>query len=190
MKIDNYIRQYRNVFSKEEVDLILTERINTSLKNGVLTDLLVRRDTQDEKWIKIHELIESKITSIVHEYLLSYCRLFPLEHLSVSHIGFLNDHSGSFTETHYDSEMVVFNGEAIVKPLIVLIYLNDGYDGGELMFPLQGFQTTPEIGSIVVFPSGFAFPHLSIPVIDGSKHLCRITYKVSNDFYKVAVMEI
>jgi hypothetical protein len=185
-----HVQQYDNVFTKEEMRLLLNQRIESSSNDGRLGDLLVRRDTTDPKWIQMYSMIESKITTVVASHLERYCKLVYFDSMSISHIGFVNDYDGSFTETHYDAEMVIFKGEMIVKPLIVLIYLNDGYTGGELVFPLEGFTSKPTEGSIVIFPSGFAFPHVSMPVTNGSKHLCRITYKMDNDYFNVAVMEI
>jgi len=50
-----------------------------------------------------------------------------------------------------------------------LIYLNDGYDGGELHFPFQDVTIQPKKGQIVLFPSGFTHVHTSKPVKKGEK---------------------
>jgi hypothetical protein len=86
--------------------------------------------------------------------------------------------------------MVIVKERIIVKPFVILIYLNDNYEGGELLFPLQNFKTKPKKGSTVIFPCNFAFPHVSQPVTSGSKHVCRVTFKVSPEKYKVDMLEI
>jgi hypothetical protein len=57
----------------------------------------------------------------------------------------------------------------------VVGYPNDNYDGGEITFP--GFDLTykPEAGDLLLFPSSFAYAHLSEPVIgDGIKYTLAI----------------
>lgn len=52
----------------------------------------------------------------------------------------------------------------------VLIYLNEDYEGGELHFPRQSITFKPSAGSIVLFPSDFTYPHISAPVVSGTKY--------------------
>lgn len=51
-----------------------------------------------------------------------------------------------------------------------VLYLNDDYEGGELHFPRQGLTYKPRAGSLILFPSGFSYPHASLPVIRGTKY--------------------
>ena len=46
----------------------------------------------------------------------------------------------------------------------VIIFLNDDFDGGELIYPDQGFTIKPKIGTMVVAPAGIEFPHYVTPV--------------------------
>jgi len=58
------------------------------------------------------------------------------------------------------------------NPRIVsmLLYLNDDFEGGELVFNRQDLEIKPKAGSIVVFPSNWTHPHSSSPIIKGIKH--------------------
>jgi hypothetical protein len=39
------------------------------------------------------------------------------------------------------------------------IYLNDDYNGGELIFPLMNLKIKPEIGDLITYRSDIQFPH-------------------------------
>lgn len=53
-----------------------------------------------------------------------------------------------------------------------LLYLNDDYEGGELVFPEQGVSIKPFAGSIVVFPSTEPFFYQNNKIISGEKYVC------------------
>jgi predicted 2-oxoglutarate/Fe(II)-dependent dioxygenase YbiX len=52
-----------------------------------------------------------------------------------------------------------------------LLYLNADYDGGELHFPRQKLVFEPSPGSIVMFPSGLAYPHEARRITRGRKYV-------------------
>ena len=186
----NPIRQYNNVFSSKECDFILSTRVKYSKTPLGLKDLLIFRDESYSEWNKIFNIIETNMGDIIDNYVGQFLNLFPKHALSVSHIGFLNDKSGSFTEIHYDWELVFFKKRTIIKPFVAIIYLNDDFDGGDLLFPLQQERTIPKKGSVVVFPCNYTYPHVSQPVVKGNKHVCRITYKMDPESYAIEIMEI
>lgn len=51
-----------------------------------------------------------------------------------------------------------------------VLYLNDDFEGGETNFPLQSAKVTPKLGSIVFFPSSYAYPHESLTIKEGVKY--------------------
>lgn len=51
-----------------------------------------------------------------------------------------------------------------------LAYLNDDYEGGELVFPRREITIKPEAGSLVFFPSDFSYSHASMPIKTGTKY--------------------
>lgn len=55
------------------------------------------------------------------------------------------------------------------RQLSVVLYLNDGFDGGETYFPRQQRVITPVAGNLIVFPSHFTHPHASADVVTGVK---------------------
>lgn len=57
-------------------------------------------------------------------------------------------------------------------PLITaILYLNDNYDGGDLVFKNQNIKIKPIAGSIVIFPSVDPFFHESLTLKSGNKYI-------------------
>ena len=54
--------------------------------------------------------------------------------------------------------------------LSAVLYLNDGFEGGELHFPRQRLTYNPKAGSLLLFPANFCYPHASLPVRRGTKY--------------------
>lgn len=62
------------------------------------------------------------------------------------------------------------HGPAYVTTVSAVGYLNDNYDGGELVFPRFDLKIKPEPGDLVVFPSTFIYEHSSEPIVSGTKY--------------------
>lgn len=58
----------------------------------------------------------------------------------------------------------------------MILFLNDNFDGGELIFPKQEIIVTPEKGTLVVFPMSYMYPHLVNGVINGDRYVARINF--------------
>jgi len=56
------------------------------------------------------------------------------------------------------------------RQLSVVLYLNEGFDGGETYFPRQKRVVQPRTGDLIVFPSHFTHPHSSADVETGTKY--------------------
>lgn len=185
-----YIKLNPKVFSNQECERILELRRRDSTVDGKLTDFLVFKDEAKGDWVEILQMIEERMMPLLQSFGKEFLSLLPVKHLEISHIGFLNDDFGSFTELHYDWEMVMVKEKLIPKPIVMLIYLTDVEEGGSLFFPVQKVEIKPAIGNTVIFPSNFCFPHLSTPVLKGSKHVCRVTIKLPPKMYQVDSLEI
>jgi predicted 2-oxoglutarate/Fe(II)-dependent dioxygenase YbiX len=78
---------------------------------------------------------------------------------------------GGFGCVHVDGETLV-NGEwvrQLDRDYLMSIYLNAGYDGGQLYFPDQDVTVEPVPGRIVVAPATREFPHGVHPVTRGER---------------------
>lgn len=51
-----------------------------------------------------------------------------------------------------------------------VMYLNDNYEGGELVFNTLGFKIKPKAGDTIFFPSTYIYSHGSLPIIRGTKY--------------------
>lgn len=56
------------------------------------------------------------------------------------------------------------------RDISILMYLNDGYEGGGLRFKHFNYTYQPKAGDLVLFPSSNVYMHESIPVVSGSKY--------------------
>jgi len=52
-----------------------------------------------------------------------------------------------------------------------MLYLNDVEEGGETEFLYQGVKLKPETGKVVIFPTGFTYPHRGNPIYKGVKYI-------------------
>jgi predicted 2-oxoglutarate/Fe(II)-dependent dioxygenase YbiX len=66
--------------------------------------------------------------------------------------------------THWDS------GPQNGRILSMVFYMNDGYEGGELEFPVFDYTYKPSAGSVVLFPSNYVYKHSAHPVTTGTKY--------------------
>jgi hypothetical protein len=55
--------------------------------------------------------------------------------------------------------------------LSMILYLNDDYDGGELVFKNQDINFKPSVGDIILFPSTWSYIHKSQEVTKGVKKI-------------------
>ena len=72
--------------------------------------------------------------------------------------------TGQEYKAHYDG------GTSIGRAISALMYLNDDYEGGELEFVNFGIKIKPRAGMMILFPSNYAYSHISHPVISGTKY--------------------
>lgn len=79
------------------------------------------------------------------------------------------DVGGLFKE-HIDTNPKHPNKRYASRLMSFILYLNEGYIGGGLKFPRHGITFQPSIGSVLMFPSGFAYPHEALPVEHGRKY--------------------
>jgi hypothetical protein len=152
------------------------------------TDLVIKRDEVEHAFF--FQEIEEMGLKAAEDYIKQFYDLMPHDQLRLSHIGFLYDDLGSFTELHYDWEMVIIDGKVKPKPFVGLVYLNDDFEGGELHFPYEQYTIKPEAGKIAMFPCSFTFPHVSIPVSKGAKHLMRLTFEMDQKYYHARKIEL
>lgn len=56
------------------------------------------------------------------------------------------------------------------RQMSMVAYFNDDYIGGELEFPNFNIKLKPTAGSLILFPSNYAYAHIAHPVTGGTKY--------------------
>jgi predicted 2-oxoglutarate/Fe(II)-dependent dioxygenase YbiX len=71
-------------------------------------------------------------------------------------------------EEHYDAH---FDGTTQSgRSISAVFYLNDDYEGGEVEFVNYGVKIKPKAGSLILFPSNYAYSHIAHKVTKGTKY--------------------
>mgnify|MGYP000538738484 CR=1 FL=1 len=63
------------------------------------------------------------------------------------------------------------NGPETTRKLVYMMYLNDGFQGGETEFLYQSRRLTPKKGQVVIWPASFTHTHRGNPPLDGEKYI-------------------
>ena len=137
----------------------------------------IREFTVDEDCIssEVQELITKVADEKIQEYLSKVPELnsksYFLNHMTIMfHSEFKN------IGYHYDSEFLYMNDAEYIRNFAVLIYLNQDFDGGELIFPLQKTVIKPQTGLMLVFPTSFMYPHVTNPAMGDDRYVLRLSY--------------
>lgn len=62
-------------------------------------------------------------------------------------------------------------GPDTTRKLVFMMYLNDGFQGGETEFLYQSRRLTPKKGQMVIWPATFTHTHRGNPPLDGEKYI-------------------
>lgn len=89
-------------------------------------------------------------------------------------LGFRTDDFGDEEIVHYPEggKFTPHSDANSLKPyraLSIVLYLNDGYEGGRTGFPERDYACTPKAGRVLVFPSQLL--HGGEPVLAGEKYI-------------------
>ncbi len=71
---------------------------------------------------------------------------------------------GDHYKSHYDGST------SLGRAISAICYLNDDYEGGEIEFTNFGITIKPEKGTLILFPSNYAYKHIAHPVTKGTKY--------------------
>lgn len=71
---------------------------------------------------------------------------------------------GSFFKNHID------DSAEYSRTVSVIVYFNDGYDGGEIEFPGFDVSYKPQSGDILIFPSSFIYNHSVKEITSGVRY--------------------
>lgn len=138
--------------------------------------LLEELDLFPDLWSDILSEIEPSIKEQIKKYLARFLTCTP-EYYKFSHAT-LREYSSNLTEDiHYNTEYAIDHGSNIpIRNFFCLLYLNKPSQGGEQVFPLQSKVIAPDEGKLLIYPTSFMFPNMSLPCYGSSKLLIRFNY--------------
>lgn len=123
------------------------------------------------------EEIRGKLDNMVDEYLSPYMVAGFINGFKYSHSNMYLYDNNAATPPHFDKNMVKHGDGLKARPFVFLVYLNDNFSGGNLIFNCQSTLVTPETGKAVMFPANYFFPHSSDATTAGKRYMLRIAYR-------------
>lgn len=94
-----------------------------------------------------------------------YCNHFNIGELKYwEAFNFVKYNVGQHFQEHSD------HGYSYNCVVSLVNYVNDDYEGGELVFPKWDITFKPSAGDLAVFPSNYMYSHRAMPVSEGTKY--------------------
>ena len=62
------------------------------------------------------------------------------------------------------------DGANSLRRVSLLYYVNDDYEGGEILFPRWNLNIKPQANELILFPSNYMYAHEVIPVTIGTRY--------------------
>lgn len=181
--LSSYIKIYDNIFTKKECDFILNEYINSdewedtcvgSDKNGksiydmnkcncqlipISEQLTLSKNL--EKRIEIDNFVFSKVSIVIQKYMSDFPKCILKTDTGYN---LMRYQLGGYYKQHCD------NLETHPRTISASFIINDDYDGGNLCFFDKSIKVKQKLGSVIVFPSNFMYPHEVTPVTEGVRY--------------------
>ena len=168
------IVEIKNVVSSEFMNKIIP-LINHKAKKNLMVMSGLSKDVRN---VKGHHLSFNTPTDLFYwnyikneiERLYTFYKIkFPqMQSIKINQIDLLKYSPGGKYEIHTD------HFTTSTRALSVIINLNDGYEGGDLIFTDQREKEIKRLklgkGSIVFFPSNFMYPHGIQPITKGTRY--------------------
>lgn len=168
-----------NAFNKCDELILEAEKLNkwteSSLSNGssiAYVDQTVRNSQKlaiDSDVFPSLTKLETCITEITHAAINLYCVHSPYVKI-VTDTGYelIRYKEGQYFKEHIDA--IKGHSDWGSRRVSCVIFLNDSFDGGDLIFTRQNLRIKPKAGTIVLFPSDFTHPHASKDLKSGTKY--------------------
>lgn len=181
MEIKDYIGVYKNFLTPLQVSGFLKTFSNYNFTNAKVfkpsgaqeEDITIRRvadynlshhrSLTETHWINF---IKRKIFDMV-DHFSKLKEIHPFIR-KMNEITILKYEKGGFYTPHVDGS------PNIPRELSVIIFLNNDYEGGNLVFYEPNLKDVimdikPEPGKAIIWPSNYLFPHAAAPVIKGTR---------------------
>jgi hypothetical protein len=193
VQFENHIWLYENVMSAEECNDFIDryEKTQEARKGNALFRDIVEEievptfdptdpDYNADAW-ELWKGIDDRIMEISDKTLSLYMKNYMLSDYEYAYCGckMLYYPPLAYSPLHYDDELVAKDGGSIgvARPITLVIFLNDNFEGGELMFPDQEVVMKPKQGAIAVFPASYMYPHTTVPTCGKQRYVMLPFYR-------------
>lgn len=153
----------------------IVESLRRLSDGKVLTNAVENVQEKDER-VRVVTLMRSNRTPFVNR-VLAHLILNHVEPFFGTEIEYWNQpvllkyEPGGFYVPHIDGEQ--WTGQDWLRiydrDYSLIAFLNENYEGGNLVFPNQGMTVTPQKGRLVAFPSGHEYRHGAEKTISGER---------------------
>ena len=175
IQITDYIKLYEDVLDKEVCKNIIDEVNYDDFQDSQIAGkpedkgLTVDKTTRNCYVKNLDLKFDNVVFKSVEEIIKKYQTDFPYFHIGADandtgyeHLLYKGSEKGTYV-THTDSF------DKFPRLISMSILLNDDFDGGNFCF-FDEYKIEKKVGSAVVFPSNFCFPHSVLPVSNGNRH--------------------
>ncbi len=178
-----YIKIYENILHDETLDSFIEVcKTEKKFQNATIVrpkgEVIEPQVRQTQVW-PLHNGMHEKSFTTIHwsNYLLDTFSKYVQKYLSnfsqdltvqLNDIQVLKYNVGGHYKLHVD------NGTTIPRTISLIFIVNDGYEGGNLVFsnPERTKEITAETkkNSLIIWPSNFLYPHKVTPVTSGVRY--------------------
>jgi hypothetical protein len=167
------ILDHANREEKMELSVLDLEETNKQGRNIYIVEKETR-DTQLVDPIPIKDKLDSINRFNIRKYVNPFYQ-FEIRDCELPQI--LSYGIGGHYIPHVDAEGVWINADgsevwrkSIDRDISVVYFLNDDFEGGELVFPELDLTVKPEAGTMICFPATHQYLHGVNPVISGHRY--------------------
>ena len=168
IKITDFIHCYENMLDKNICQEIIKNSENLKFQRAsTLNNVTDYRKCYSEKLDKkFDDDVFKAVGNVINQYAKDHAYFstgLSVEDTGYEHLIYIGAQKGEYKE-HTD--------HADINPRVLTcsFILNDNYDGGDFVFFGGSYKVTKKIGSAIVFPSNFCFPHAVLPITKGDRH--------------------
>lgn len=170
---------FDNINIKRILDIIPTLKISNEMMTNTKYSDNRKKVIHDENNLFLTNLyLNNLILKIMNFYREQGINLFPIIQKFPFSYSVLTDADSDGLKLHCDTSGVDISLQRYVG---CIIYLNDDYEGGELIFPLLDLKMKPKPGTLLTYRSDIQFPHYVKKVTKGKKWLLQGYFRIRND---------
>lgn len=158
----------KNHFKFDKASIVKNNQGDQEVNNNIRNTENKCLNFNDESLTAVHWLYV--LGSFFNKHLNMYIKDFKMNDFSVTinDMQVLKYEKGGHYKFHVDSCPTIF------RTLSLIYFVNDNYEGGDLVFKLIGTEEILKIDKkknrLVIWPSNFMYPHCVTPVEEGIRY--------------------